>query len=127
MSGNLKEVSMTIFRSGYPDGELVFEVIKISAKDYPIGLPLFSKKVASSSIGWSPNQLKIYPGLDVKKNERLAFILRSESTPLSGRYGGVFGQSPNYGNNRAYISKDRGSTYVLDSGRILKYTVDLEN
>lgn len=127
MSGNLKEVSMTIFRSGYPDGELVFEVFKINAKDYPIGLPLFSKKVASSSIGWSPNQLKIYPGLDVKKNERLAFILRSESTPLSGRYGGVFGQSPNYGNNRAYISKDRGSTYVLDSGRILKYTVDLEN
>ena len=127
MPGKLKEVSMTIFRSGYPDSELVIEIYKINANDYPIGQPLFSKRIASSDIGWSPNQIKIYPGLKVKKNERLAFILKSTSTAASGRYGFLYGQLPNDRNNQAYISRDGGNTYVVDAGKILKYKVELKN
>ena len=118
-SGVLNKVSFTTFKSGYPDAGLTLAIYHANNADQPAGTALNSVSVSADSIGWSPGNIFINPGISVIKGERYAIVLKSESS--AGCYGFECSDVAPYPGGGAAVSSDAGKSFSAEKNRTLKF------
>lgn len=123
-SGKLKDISITVFKTGYPDADLVVGVYKVSSDNYPAGPPLYTEKLKADALGWSPKVFSLYPALTVKQGDRFCLVLKSGTS--SGCYGAVYSEGSAPGKSGVYKSEEEGKTYTLEPGKHLKVSFSIK-
>jgi len=88
MNGQLSEVSITTFKSGYPDADLEIAIYESEADFSLKGKPLFTLSVPADSIKWSPNYFTFSTNIAVEAGGQYAIVLRSAAE--KGCYGIAF-------------------------------------
>ncbi len=118
-SGVLSAVSLSTFKSGYPDAGLTVEIYQASSSYQPTGGALKSILVLAESIGWSPKLITVHPGIAVKAGVRYAIVVKSASS--KGCYGFEYNDSAPYPGGGAAYSSDNGSTFSVEQNRALMF------
>ncbi len=117
-SGRLMAVSVTSFQGGRPDAPLILDILDGA------GAVLKSATFALDSIPWAPHVLTAHPDVDVQTGS--AYFLRLRSATTQGCYGWEYNDANPYPRGFEAYSTDGGATYTAESGRDLKFTVDVE-
>ena len=108
-SGTLEKLTYTTFKTGYPDAGLQLSVTDAGGKI------LRTELIAADSIGWSPGNITIYPGVKVKAGSTYQLLLQSASTK------GCYGLEYSYNGNGSAYSKDNGASFTTAQKGKLKY------
>jgi hypothetical protein len=118
-SGRLTSVSFTSFQHGNPDAGLLIDVFCANEQHQPIGVPLFSAAVPVDSIGWSPRNVTVTPGIEVTSGTRYTVVIKSATT--TGCYGLAYNDNAPYAGGGAAYSSDSGKTFTAETNRTLKF------
>jgi hypothetical protein len=130
-SGLLSALSITTFQGSTdgdpigqvvrPDADLALELVELESSG-KILKRLGSFIVERKNIGMSPRKTEVRPGLPVDAGKEYAFVLRSSVSAASpGCYGFAYKDTNDFPFGRAFLSRDGGRTFVLESGRALKF------
>jgi hypothetical protein len=124
-SGILNKVSVTVFKSNYPDAGLVVEIYKADKANQPTGKTLAQKTIPVDSIGWSAKNVFINPNIRVSKGEQYAIVLKSATA--AGCYGFAFSDLVPYKGGGDAISTDDGKNFRAQPNRTLKFQTFIKN
>lgn len=122
-SGRLSTVSVTAFKSGYPDDDLHISIYPADEHGLPVpGKVLYETAVSRDSISWSPQPVAIKPGLTVTGKRSYVIVVRSSTS--SGCYGITY-KDGTPGRIAAY-SANCGQSFRIENGRVLKFETYME-
>lgn len=124
-SGKLDKIDITLFKNNHPNDDLIFEIYKTNKKNKPIGAALFTKNIQSIELGWSPKNFSVFPNIDIKKEQRYAIVLHSNTT--NGSYGFVYSNYISNNQCKQGFSADGGKTYTIEPNYSLKFKIYLED
>ncbi|WEK36007.1 MAG: family 43 glycosylhydrolase [Candidatus Pseudobacter hemicellulosilyticus] len=123
-SGQLHQLSITMFKNQYPDAELVVELYAAGPDSLPIGKPIFQKNIHPANLGWSPRNLVVQPDLTVDKGAQYVMVLKTAAT--RGHYGYVYNTAGmRAGKLATHTGQQEGFTVL--PGRSIKYTTLIVN
>lgn len=120
-NGELSAVSITTFKSGYPEADLQIAIYELDANFSLSGKPLASVSVSADSINWSPNYFTINPNIPVKSGQPYAIVLRS--TTEKGCYGVALNDFSPYDSGGAAYSSTNGASFSKEKNRSLMFRV----
>ena len=118
-SGVLTGVSITAFRSGYPDDSLYISVYPAGENGLPAGKPLSAAAFSADAISWSPQRVTMRPGIMVTRGKRYAIVIRSGAT--AGCYGVAYSDAAPYPGGGAGYSGDCGKAFSAEENRSLQF------
>ncbi|MEV4886344.1 family 43 glycosylhydrolase [Chitinophaga ginsengisegetis] len=118
-SGVLTAVSITAFKSGYPDDDLHISIYPADDKGLPAaGKALYETAVSCDSLSWSPQPVTIKTHITVAAKRSYVFVIRSSTG--SGCYGITYKDETPVGG--AGYSADCGQVFTIEKGRVLKFS-----
>ena len=122
-TGTLSSVAYTTFKSGNPEADLRIDIYQANSAFQPIGTVLSANRVPSSTVGWSPRDVIVYPEIPVTAGVRYGIVVHSANT--TGCYGMLHNDSAPYpGGGQAY-SSDTGASFTAEANRSLKFSVSV--
>lgn len=113
-SGKLSTLSITLFRNKYPDADLVVEVYNADRNGLPTGEAVFRVGLRPEQLGWSPRNVLVHPGVEVRKGKMYSLVLRTNSTV--GNYGCVTKETKTAGERLAV--RGSGSFALMPRGAL---------
>jgi hypothetical protein len=118
-SGPLTGVAYTSFQRGNPTAGLRIAIHTADSTYRPTGAALWSTVVATSSIGWSPRNITVRPGIRVVAGTRYAIVVSSNTT--AGCYGLAYNDAAPYPGGGAAYSKNSGASFAAETNRTMKF------
>ena len=115
----MTSASVTTFQSGYPNAGLTIEIYRLDSSSRVTDPPLYATTVPATSIGWSPRNLTVTPGIQVTAGTGYGIVARSSAT--TGCYGFAYSDTAPYRNGIEAYSGNGGSTYTNEPNRSLKF------
>jgi hypothetical protein len=123
-TGSLSGVSLTTFQSGWPDRDLVLDVVRVDGRLQPVGAPLRTITVSRDRIGWSARSITVRPGVPVLAGDRYAILARTSSG--RGCYGFAFNDATPYRSGSAAYRKG-AAAWTAETRRSLKFDTQLNS
>lgn len=120
-SGKLSGISITLFRNKYPDADLMVEVYKADRNGLPTGAAVFRVDLHPKQLGWSPRNVLVHPGIQVRKGKMYSLVLRTNSTV--GNYGCVTKETKTTGERLAVRGNDQQPFALLPRGALKFETI----
>lgn len=120
-SGTLNAVSLTVFKTGYPDADLHLSIHPADANGLPITSEvLYQTDISPDSVSWSAAPVIIKPRIPVTSTRRYAVVIRSASN--KGCYGTTFSDEGAKPGRSAAYSSDCGQVFRVEENRVLKFS-----
>lgn len=117
-TGTLSAASITTFQRDSPDAPVTLEIL-----DDASGAVLSHTDFPSASVPWAPTVLAAHPDLAVVAGHGYRLRLRSATT--TGCYGWEYNDANPYPSGVESYSVDNTASFVPESGRDLKFSVDV--
>jgi hypothetical protein len=116
-SGTLSSISVTTFKTGYPDAGVQVALYKANKLGQPVGTALSIDSIPEGTVGWSPKKLSISIEYAVKKGVVYCVVIKSAAG--TGCYGIVYEDGTKTGDVACY-SNDGGKQFVEEKERIIR-------
>jgi hypothetical protein len=119
-SGTLSAVSVTVFKTGYPDGDLHLSIHPADANGLPItSKVLYQATISPDSVSWSAVPVTTKPGIPVMATRKYAVVIRSAAS--SGCYGVTYSDEGTKPGRSAAYSSNCGQVFRVEENRVLKF------
>ena len=123
-TGVLSGLSVTTFQGGslagggVPDADLFIDVVDVDGSGRPLEI-LSRSVVAASTIGYSPRNVTVQPGIQVIDGKRYGIHVHSPTT--QGCYGMAYSDDAPYAPGQEYYSLWNSGSFTLEANRSLKF------
>lgn len=97
--GRLDDIAVAVFRQGKVDGPLQLSVTRVHANGQP-GAVIASRTVPAAEVSWSPSQVSLCVGANVRQGESVAVLVTS--TTSKPGYGVLLAPVPAADTSRAW-------------------------
>ncbi|RZM29016.1 MAG: hypothetical protein EOO88_06635 [Pedobacter sp.] len=118
-NGILTSISITTFKTGYPNAGMAVELYMADASGLPKGGALKSISIPVENVSWAANQISFSPKISMTKGQQYVMVIKSAST--TGCYGFAYQDTVASKQGVASITTDAGKQYVAEKGRTLKF------
>ncbi|GAA4777695.1 hypothetical protein GCM10023231_00080 [Olivibacter ginsenosidimutans] len=122
-NGILDEVSITTFKNGYPDADLLVAIYRLGTDVTPQGEALYTLSVSADSLKWSPNYFTFQPRIPVSKNTRYAIVLKSATQ--KGCYGLASRQLVNDEKDSAAHRSSQNTAFSEEKNQLLMFRAQI--